>query len=158
MFYRKCLPIFASCVRNSTPLARGIQIAVAAMTCSIRIRLLLEVDAILLLIGSSELSISGQITLLTDDGRRFGILVIVLAGSQGHQGGQCKLSRIQNLLYNQVFVCCQFLNLSHYHLTYYKVRLSLFNVYSRISWFELTLLSVSLITFLLIAFKLFEQP
>jgi len=92
----RCLSIISAAI----PLARGIHIAVAAMTCSIRIRLLLEVYAVLLLIGSSELSISGQISLLTDDGRRLGILIILLAGSQGHQGGQCKLLGNRNGLKN----------------------------------------------------------
>lgn len=87
------LPILASCVGDGATLARGIHIAVATVACAIRIGLLLEVDAILLCVGGTELAIAGQIALLTDNGRCLGVLVIVLTHCQGHECGHCELSR-----------------------------------------------------------------
>lgn len=87
------LPILASCVGDGATLARGIHIAVAAVACAIRIGLLLEVNAILLCVGGTELAIAGQIALLTDNGRCLGVLVIVLTHCQGHECGHCELCR-----------------------------------------------------------------
>lgn len=85
------LPILASCVGDGATLAGGIYVAVAAVTGAVRISLLLEVDAILLCVGSSELAIARQVALLTDNGRRLGVLVVVLAHCQGHECGHCEL-------------------------------------------------------------------
>lgn len=86
-------PIFACRVGDGATFSGWIHITVAAMASTIRIRLLLEVNAILLCVCSTEFTISRQITLLTYDGRRFGILVIVLASCQCCQHGYCELSQ-----------------------------------------------------------------
>lgn len=86
-------PILASCVGNGATLAGWIHVAVAAVACAVRIGLLLEVDAILLCVGGTELAIAGQVALLTDNGRGLRVLVIILTHRQGHECGHCELSR-----------------------------------------------------------------
>lgn len=84
-------PILSGRVGDGAPLSSGIYVAVAAVACSIGVRLLLEVDAVFLGVGGSKLSIAGQVPLFTDDGGRLRVSVVRLSGRQSHNGSKDNL-------------------------------------------------------------------
>lgn len=77
------LPVLSSGVRDSALLAVGVNVAVGSVASAVSVGLLLEVSAILLCVGGSELAVSALVPLFTDNGRRLGVHILILGMSHG---------------------------------------------------------------------------
>lgn len=86
MISRSLESIFASNVGDGSSLSRWIKVAVGSSAVAISIRFLLEVGSIFLIVSSTELSISGKVSLLAYDRNCLGITVIsIILGTSRYQ-------------------------------------------------------------------------
>lgn len=87
MVTRSLESILASNVGDGSSLPAGVNVAVGSATVTVGVGLLLEVSSILLIVSGTELSVTGKVTLLTQDRGCLRITVVstvVLCG-RGHQ-------------------------------------------------------------------------
>uniref|UniRef100_A0A182NW62 Uncharacterized protein n=1 Tax=Anopheles dirus TaxID=7168 RepID=A0A182NW62_9DIPT len=80
--------VLARDVGDGAALAGRVDVAVRAAPVAVRVRLLLEVGAVLLRVGGAELAVPGQVPLLAQDRGRLRVAVVataVVLGRRRHQ-------------------------------------------------------------------------
>lgn len=94
------------------------------MPSAVRVRLLLEVGAVLLRVGSAKLAVAGLIALLADDGRRLRILMVLLGAGDCDDDGRGKdllgvgIGVASGVVSNSVRQCKGVLTSTvHFHIT-----------------------------------------
>lgn len=78
--------IFSGSVGHCSPLSGGIDVRVRATSIAINVALLLELDSVFLLVGSSKCAVTGEITRVTDYRCRVrGLMVRLLRTRQSEE-------------------------------------------------------------------------
>lgn len=88
MITRGLESILASDVGDGSSLSGWVNVAVGSATVAIGVCFLLEVGSVFLVVGSAELAVSGQVTLLTQDRGSLRVTVVstlVLRGRRHEQ-------------------------------------------------------------------------